>query len=116
MTHAIQITTTTDTRQLAEEIARHLVEARLAACVQIDGPIESVYRWKEKVETATEWRCTIKSMSHQFAAVETAIQAIHSYDTPEIIATKIVDGSGDYLRWIVEQSEPSAQERESEDA
>ena len=57
----IQVTTTTETMEQAEKIARHLVETKLAACVQITGPIKSIYRWKGKVETTDEWLCLIKT-------------------------------------------------------
>ncbi len=62
MENAIQIITTTDSKAAAERIARELVEQRLAACVQIGGPITSVYRWQGKMETAEEWTCTIKTV------------------------------------------------------
>jgi periplasmic divalent cation tolerance protein len=96
----IQISTTTETIEQAEEIARHLVEIKLAACVQITGPIISIYRWKGKVEDAKEWLCLIKTREDLFDKVETAIKKLHSYETPEIIAVPIVKGSKKYLDWI----------------
>jgi periplasmic divalent cation tolerance protein len=100
MKNYIQITTTTETKEEAQKIAQYLVEQKLAACVQISGPIESTYRWKGKVETAEEWLCLIKTRENLFDKVETAIKKLHSYETPEIIAVPIVKGSKEYLHWI----------------
>ena len=96
----IQITTTTETKEQAEKISQHLVETKLAACVQITGPITSIYRWKGKVENAQEWLCLIKTRKELFNKVETAIKKLHSYETPEIIAVPIVMGSKEYLIWL----------------
>lgn len=103
MTEFIQIATTTATERQAEQIAQALVEARLAACVQISSPIRSVFRWQGKVEQATEWLCTIKTRQALFGAVEAKIRELHSYECPEIVATPIVDGSEDYLAWLDDQ-------------
>jgi len=96
----IQIITTTDDEGLARKIADSLVEKRLAACVQILGPITSVYRWKGKIETAREWQCLVKTSHDLYGAVEAAIKAVHPYETPEIIALPIIAGSRDYLKWL----------------
>ncbi|HPD56487.1 MAG TPA: divalent-cation tolerance protein CutA [Smithellaceae bacterium] len=96
----IQISTTTETKEQAQKIAQHLVEQKLAACVQISGPMESTYRWKGNVETAQEWLCAIKTRASLFKKVEAAIKKLHSYETPEIIAVPVVQGTEDYLRWI----------------
>jgi len=101
----IQITTTTETKEQAENIAQHLVEAKLAACVQIVGPITSIYRWKGKVENAQEWLCLIKTRNDLYSKVEAAIKSQHPYETPEIIAVPIVKGSKEYLQWISEETE-----------
>ena len=100
MSNYIQVTTTTSSQEEAEQIARALVMKRLAACVQIVGPITSVYWWQEELETAVEWLCYIKSKQDLYPQIEAAIQQNHPYDTPEIIATPISLGSRDYLRWI----------------
>mgnify|MGYP000846363324 CR=1 FL=1 len=102
----IQVTTTTATREDAERIAHSLVETRLAACVQIVGPIESVYRWKGKVETADEWLCLIKSREGHYGAIEQAIRSLHPYETPEIIAMPLTAGSRDYLDWLGDSLAP----------
>ena len=98
----IQITTTTETKEQAEKIAQYLVETKLAACVQITGPITSIYRWKGKVENAQEWLCLIKTQDDLYNKVEAAIKNLHPYETPEIIAMPIVKGSKEYLNWIDE--------------
>ena len=103
MTEFVQITTTTGARHDAERIAAELVSRRLAACVQISGPIASTYRWQGAVETAEEWCCTVKTSREQFAAIEEVIKQLHSYELPELIATPIVDGSEAYLKWLGEQ-------------
>jgi periplasmic divalent cation tolerance protein len=100
----IQVTTTTETKEQAQTIARHLVEAKLAACVQIVGPISSTYCWKGKVENVQEWLCLIKTQDDLYAKVEAAIKSRHPYETPEIIAVPIVKGSKEYLKWIDEET------------
>ena len=101
----IQVTTTTETKEQAQTIAQHLVEAKLAACVQIVGQITSIYRWKGKVENAPEWLCLIKTRNNLYSKVEAAIKSQHTYETPEIIAISIVKGSQEYLQWISEETE-----------
>jgi periplasmic divalent cation tolerance protein len=96
----IQIITTTDKKETADSIARDLVGKRLAACVQILGPIESTYRWKGQIETAAEWLCLVKSREDCFEDIVAAIKAIHTYETPEILAVPVLAGSKDYLEWL----------------
>ncbi|KUG22095.1 periplasmic divalent cation tolerance protein cuta [hydrocarbon metagenome] len=96
----IQISTTTETKEQAQKIAQYLVEQKLAACVQVTGPIESIYRWKGKIEKATEWLCLIKTREDLFDKVETAIKILHLYETPEIVAVPIINGSKEYLNWL----------------
>jgi periplasmic divalent cation tolerance protein len=96
----IQVTTTASSKDEAEKIARALLEQRLAACVQVVGPIESHYWWKGKIERSGEWLCMIKTLRGKFPAVESAIRANHSYEVPEIIACPIEGGSEPYLNWL----------------
>ena len=96
----IQVVTTTENKEDAETIAKTLVERRLAACVQLVGPIESTYWWKDSIETAQEWLCYIKTQENLYGELEKAIIAIHPYETPEIVAMPIVAGSDDYLEWL----------------
>ena len=85
----------------ARKIARGLVDARLAACVNIlRVPVESVYRWKGTVESAKELLLVIKSTRSRFSALQRAIKRLHSYDVPEVIALPIAAGSRTYLEWI----------------
>ena len=100
MDEYLLLTTTTERREDAERIAARLVSDRLAACVQIAGPITSTYWWKGKIETASEWLCLIKTRRVLYPAVEAAIRAVHPYEVPEIVALPIVAGSRAYLEWI----------------
>ena len=103
MTDFIQVSTTTETEQAAQEIAAALVQQRLAACVQVSGPVESVYRWQGKVQLSQEWLCTAKTRASLLPQVEAAIRELHTYDCPEIVAVPIADGSAAYLTWLGEQ-------------
>jgi periplasmic divalent cation tolerance protein len=98
----VQVLTTAGSEQEAERISAALLEGRLAACVQVEGPITSRYRWQGEVETAREWRCVVKTTAGRCDDVETTIRELHSYDEPEIVAIPIVAGSAGYLRWIDE--------------
>jgi len=100
MAECLQVTTTTGSEEEAERIGAALVERRLAACVQIVGPISSRYRWQGKIERSTEWMCVAKTSAARYAALEAAIRELHSYEEPEIVATPIVAGSKGYLDWI----------------
>ena len=96
----IQVVTAVEKKEDAEKIAKTLVEKRLAACVQIVGPIVSTYWWKDNIETAEEWLCIIKSMKDLYEELEKSIKEIHPYETPEIFALPVVAGSKDYLKWL----------------
>ncbi|NVM01132.1 MAG: divalent-cation tolerance protein CutA [Candidatus Helarchaeota archaeon] len=100
MENYIQVFCTTEKKEEAKKIAKSLVNKRLAACVQIIGPILSTYWWKENVETSEEWLCLIKSKKSLFEKLEKSIKEVHSYKTPEIIALPFIDGSKDYLKWL----------------
>ena len=100
MTNKIVVLTTCDSEMLAEQLARYLVEQRLAACVNILPRARSVYRWREKIEDAGEWVLLIKSRRDLFAALRSEIQKIHTYEVPEVIALPVVDGSEAYLGWL----------------
>ncbi len=83
-----------------------LVERRLAACVQVVGPVESRYRWEGRVETATEWLCVAKTTAERYDELEAVIVELHSYDVPEILAVPVVRGSAAYLRWLGDEVAP----------
>ena len=101
MTDKKIVLTTTGTREDAGKIARALVERRLAACVNLVA-IESVYRWKEAVESAEEWLLVIKTTASALDQVYAAIKELHLYDVPECVALSIENGSEEYLAWIGE--------------
>jgi periplasmic divalent cation tolerance protein len=100
----LQVQTTTDSRAEAMELARAAVEARLAACAQVAGPIASTYWWGDGVERAEEWLLMLKLPEAGFAALAEFLAQRHSYDEPEIVATPIVAGSDSYLSWIAEET------------
>jgi len=100
MSDYLQVITTTEKKDDAEAIARMLVERRLAACVQIVGPVTSVYRWQGRIETAEEFQVIAKSRRELFARIEQAITGAHPYDVPEILAVPVADGSRAYLAWV----------------
>jgi periplasmic divalent cation tolerance protein len=95
------VVTTVGSEEQAAALARSIVEARLAACVQIEA-IRSVYRWQDEVRDEPEWRLAIKTTAQRYAELERHIKANHSYDTPEIVRVEIAGGSSEYLRWINE--------------
>lgn len=87
-------------KEVAELIAHALVKEGLAACVNIIPPMQSLYRWKGKVEQASEQLLIIKSSSARFPAIRDRIQTLHPYELPEIIAVPIADGLPGYLAWL----------------
>jgi periplasmic divalent cation tolerance protein len=105
MTDKRIVLTTAGSQDEARKIARALVERRLAACVNIVAPVESVYRWQGEVENAEEWLLIIKTTAQAFSKVREAICELHSYDLPECVLLSIEDGSKAYLEWIAESVE-----------
>lgn len=97
----VQVVTTTETKEEAHQIATAVVEQHLAACVQVLGPITSIYWWQGKVETAEEWLCLIKSRQSAYPELEQAIRTLHSYEVPEILCFATVNGSQDYQAWLL---------------
>ncbi len=87
----ITITTTTDNREALEKVGRHLLTQRLIACIQIVGPIKSLYWWKGNIEEASEWLGIMKSRKSLFAQVEAEIRSLHTYEVPEIVAVELGD-------------------------
>jgi periplasmic divalent cation tolerance protein len=96
----LQVLTAAGSEEEARRIASLLVERRLAACVQVVGPIAGTYRWDGQVEQAQEWQCLAKTTAALYRQVEAAIRESHSYDEPEIIALPILAASEGYLAWI----------------
>lgn len=100
MTDARVVLTTAGNREEAEKIANALVENELAACVNIVGPMTSVYRWEGKLERAKEFLLIVKTWEDGYERVEEAIRELHSYECPECIALRVEKGSEQYLEWI----------------
>lgn len=96
----INIITTTKRESEAKRISGALLESRLAACVQIIGPVKSSYIWRGRIENSREWLLLIKSRKNLYRRVEGKIKSLHSYDTPEIIALPVIAGSEKYTRWL----------------
>jgi periplasmic divalent cation tolerance protein len=104
---AILVLTNLPDRASAETLAQKLVSARLAACVSIGAPVESIYHWQGKIEIAKEVPVTIKTRAGRFADVAATVRAHHPYELPEIIAVPLIDGYPPYLDWIEAESSPS---------
>ena len=102
MTDKRLVLTTTPSQKEARKIANALIERRLAACVNIISKIDSIYRWKEKVEEAREFLLLIKTTESALDHLRDAIQELHSYEVPECIVLPIESGSEKYLNWIDE--------------
>jgi periplasmic divalent cation tolerance protein len=100
MTDARIMLTTAGNRDEAEKIANALVKQELAACVNIVGPMTSIYRWKGKVESAAEFLLVIKSTEDAFDPIRNLIRQLHSYELPEFIEIGVTRGEGRYLAWI----------------
>ncbi len=100
MADYLQVFTTMPSAGEAERIAGELLRQRLAACVQVVGPITSTYRWQGRVETAREWLCLAKTDRARYPRLLAAIEDTHPYDTPEIVAVPIVLGAERYLAWL----------------
>ncbi|MEI7589906.1 MAG: divalent-cation tolerance protein CutA [Deltaproteobacteria bacterium] len=105
MTHYIMIITTVATKQEAQKIAQILLTEKLAACVQIIGPIESAYCWDGENINDTEWLCQIKSKMSLFEQISECIKSNHSYKIPEIIALPIIAGSREYFDWLDKETQ-----------
>ena len=104
MSSFIQVQTTCDDRETLEKIAELLVNRKLAACVQIIGPITSYFRWEGKVDNAQEFVCYIKTRAGHFETVAAIVNELHSYDLPQIIALPIVSVTDEFANWITEET------------
>jgi periplasmic divalent cation tolerance protein len=91
-------------RASAEKLARSLIEARLAACVNVLSPCRSVYRWKRGIEEAEEFPVLIKTTRERYADLEAAIRRDHPYELPEIIAVPLAAGLPAYLEWVAAET------------
>lgn len=95
----VEIHTTFSSRDRADACATHLVSGRLAACVQVEGPLQSSYRWQGGVETAMEWRCVCKTSPSRAPDCLEAIATGHEYQVPELVVTRR-QGSREYAAWV----------------
>ncbi len=100
MTDKIVVLTTCNSQEQGAQLARHLIEHRLAACVNVLTGARSFYRWKGEIEQAEEVVLLIKSRRDVFEKLREAILHLHSYEIPEVIALPVVDGSEAYLGWM----------------
>lgn len=91
-------------RESAEQLARRLVERRLAACVNVLAECTSIYRWEGKLENAREVPMLIKTTSARYSEIEREIKAVHPYELPEIVAVPIAAGLQRYLDWVEDES------------
>lgn len=92
--------------EVADRLARTLVEQKLAACVNRLPAVDSVYRWQGAVERAVEVPLLIKSTRERLPEIQEAIRALHPYEVPEIVAIPVVAGLPAYLRWVVDETQP----------
>ena len=100
MTDFIQVFITVNDRSKAKEIAEILLEKRLAGCVQINGPLLSLYRWDVNIVEDQEWLLIIKSSKMLYPELEKEVKRVHPYEVPEILALSVSDGNEAYLRWL----------------
>ncbi|HJQ22820.1 MAG TPA: divalent-cation tolerance protein CutA [Blastocatellia bacterium] len=106
MNDALIVLVTAPNVEEASRIADALVGGRLAACVNIVGGIESVYRWEGRVARDSEVLMIIKTTDARYAELEAQVKALHSYTTPEVIALRIERGTEAYLQWLGESVTP----------
>ncbi|MDE3199047.1 MAG: divalent-cation tolerance protein CutA [Acidobacteriota bacterium] len=100
MTNKIVIVTSCSSAEEAETLAKRLLEAHLAACVNVLSQNRSYYRWKGKIEQSEEWILLVKTSRSLFGEVRALLESAHSYELPEVLALAIVDGSPNYLAWL----------------
>jgi len=102
MTEELIVFVTVPSRDDGERIATALVGEQLAACVNVVGPIRSIYRWQGEICRDDEHLLLIKTTRARYAALEARVQVLHTYDVPEIVAVPIERGSAAYLAWITD--------------
>lgn len=100
MTNKIVMITACGSAEEAQSLAKLVLEAHLAACVNILMQNRSLYWWKGKIEEADEWILLVKTSRDLFDQVKSLIESAHSYDLPEVLALPIIDGSPNYLAWM----------------
>jgi len=108
MTDFMQVVTAIDNEEAAVRLAHGITDARLAAAVQIVGPIRSLYWWRGELVDAREWQLVMKTTSDRLSELEAYIKENHSYETPGIEAMEISWGSREYLDWITAETRTGA--------
>jgi len=98
------VLTTIGTKEAADKLAHELVARRLAACVNIVGPIRSIYRWRDQVQDDPEFLLFIKTTTEQAANLRAALKSLHPYDLPECVELAVTGGSEEYLAWIAAEA------------
>jgi periplasmic divalent cation tolerance protein len=91
-------------RDTARAIARTLVEERLAACVNLVEPIESIYRWQGQIEQSAEVMMIVKTTRSRLPALERRLRELHPYELPELLAWESAGGSADFIDWVIAQT------------
>ena len=104
MLRVFQLETTVESPEEARKLAAALVEKRLAACVQIVGPISSTFRWEGRIQEAEEHLLLCKVPEAQLEAATALIEELHSYDIPEVLAFEVSHGSSSYLEWVAAET------------
>jgi periplasmic divalent cation tolerance protein len=102
-TTARVVLTTTDSADEAEHLSRVLVDARLAACVQIAGPVRSVFRWEGAVSVEEEWQLWLQTDLALVDDLSARLVAEHTYDVPEVLVLPVVGGHGPYVTWVTSE-------------
>ena len=102
MHEIVEVTTTLESAEAAQQLARAIVEKRLAGCVQVSGPIRSIYRWQGEICESDEFRCVFKSTSSVAEKLVREIEELHPYDVPEILIESAA-GAPAYANWLREQ-------------
>ena len=106
MTDVVLVLTTVPADNRGDEIARALVEERLAACVNVAPPMTSFYRWHGKIERNEERQLVVKTTRDRVAALEQRLKELHSYELPEFLVLGVTEGSEAYLGWVEEETRP----------
>ncbi len=107
MVEHLQVFITLPDKKGAERLSQKLLEKRLAACIQVIGPITSHYWWQEKITHSKEWLCIAKTTRHCYHELEKTVQEFHSYEVPEIIALPITAGYQPYFKWLQQELKPT---------
>ena len=104
MPEIVLVTTTVDSKEQAARIAHTIVRERLAACAQLQGPIESRYWWNDEIANSVEWYCHFKAPKALAERLRERVVQLHSYEVPEVIVIPVVDGHHPYLQWVAAET------------